>query len=683
MKILKAVAIVILSSIVLLLCFLLYDFYHPVDISKVYKRSRVVTDRDGEWLYTQMNRDDKWRFALDLKKVDPNYIAMLLAFEDKNFYTHFGVDIGAMSRAIWQLISEQRIVSGASTITMQLARLLKPKPRTLLSKLQEIIVALQLELHYSKDEILTYYLTLTPYGGNVEGLVAATMRYFGKLPRSLTAAQSALLVQLPQSPERYRPDRNPKRATKARNRVLKMAYEKALINAYEYNQSLIEPLPRVLKGYPRYAPHLARKILTDKRETSTQIRTTLSSKLQKQLELWAKSKGYRLPDDTTIALLVVENRDASILAYIGSHDLYSPRVSGYIDMIRAIRSPGSTLKPFIYAQGFEKHYIHPNTHIIDQESRFGDYMPYNFSHNFNGEVTIAYALQHSLNIPAVKVLQRVGVEEFIDKISALALDISIPKSRASLPIALGGLGLSMWSLTNLYVTLANGGKSRTLHYLAEDNPPHSIRLFSAKPAKMTTAILRTLPPPEGFINTNQKIAYKTGTSYGYRDNWTVAYTKEYTIAVWVGKPNNATQKRRTGRTIAAPLAFEAFALLESILPTTQWQWHANYLGQLAPQGLQYFDPNRAMKSSHTLKLLYPQEKSRFRSAQCSDVFVEFKLQKGLKPYYWYIDNIPKDINKSTVTIPFDYGSHTIRIIDSRGDMVTRNIWIDRAECCKL
>lgn len=683
MRIFKVVSLLLRSSLFVLLAFLLYDFYYPVDISKVQNQSRIVTDKDGAWLYAQMNREDKWRFALDIKQVDPSYIAMLLAFEDKNFYQHFGVDIKAMSRAIWQLLTEQRIVSGASTITMQLARLLKPKPRTLLSKLQEIIVALQLELHYTKEEILSSYLTLTPYGGNIEGLVAATMRYFGKLPRSLTAAQIALLVELPQSPERYRPDRNPKRAIKARNRVLKMAYEKALINGYEYHQSLLEPLPRILKKYPRYAPHLARKILADRKNPSPKIRTTLSSKLQKQLELWAKSKRYELPNDTTIALLVAKNSDASIVAYIGSHDLYSPRVSGYIDMVRAIRSPGSTLKPFIYAQGFEKHFIHPNMQILDQESRFGDYMPYNFSHNFNGEVTIAYALQHSLNIPAVKVLQRVGVEAFVSKISPLALDLSVPKSQASLPIALGGLGLSMWSLTNLYVALANGGMSSPLHYLPKERSTQLHRLFSAKSAKMTTAILRGLTPPEGFINTHQAIAYKTGTSYGYRDNWTVAYTKEYTIAVWVGKPDNTPQERRTGRTIAAPLAFEAFALLESIIPTTQWQWHANYLGQGVPQGLRYFDLARAMKRTDHVTLLYPQENSRYRSAECSDVFVEFKIQKGLKPYYWYIDNLPRDINQSTATIPFDYGSHTISIIDSRGDTITRNIWVDRAECPTL
>jgi len=650
-----------------------------MDISAIKDRSRVVKSSDGSWLYAQTNSSDKWRFDVDVDDIDPHYIDMLLAFEDRNFYSHYGVDILAMFRAVSQLIANQRIVSGGSTITMQLARLLKPKPRTISSKLIEMINALQLELHYSKDEILSAYLTLTPYGGNVEGLVAASMRYFGKLPDRLTASQSALLVALPQSPERNRPDRYLSNATKARDRVLKIAYEKDLINSYEYNISISQKPSTKLYRFPRYAPHLSNKILSDD-NISKEISTTIDISIQKELGIWAKGKSYLLPKNTTIAMLIVQNSNSSIVAYLGSHDRFSSRVSGFVDMVRSIRSPGSTLKPFIYALAFDKHLIHPYSIIIDKESRFGDYMPHNFSNRYSGEVTVAYALQKSLNIPAVKVLYRVGVGDFVDRLESIVGRVHIPKGRATLPIALGGLGLSLWQLTQLYVTLANYGVSSPLHYLPSSQSQKLSRFCDAKSAKMTTAILRELQPPDGFINRNGRIAYKTGTSYGYRDSWTIAYSSDYTVAVWVGKPNNATQSQLTGRSIAAPLAFEAFSLLDSLKSISDWSWRSNFISHNPPKALRYFNKRDHFEDRDRLKFVYPRRDSRYRSAGCSETLVDIKIDRGKKPYYWYIDDTPMDINRSYTTLPFDYGSHTITIIDSSGDKISRDIWVDRPEC---
>ncbi len=650
-----------------------------MDISATKNLSRVVKSSDGSWLYAQTNGSDKWRFAVNTKDIDPHYIDMLLAFEDKNFYTHMGVDLLAIMRATSQLIANQKIVSGASTITMQLARLLKPKPRTISSKLIEMINAIQLELHYSKDEILSSYLTLTPYGGNIEGIVAASMRYFGKLPNRLTASQSALLIALPQSPERNRPDRHLQSATKARNKILKMAYDKNLINSYEYNISIAQKPSTKLYRLPRYAPHLSSKILSQN-NISKEISTTIDISIQRELERWAKDKAYILPKETTFAVLVARNLDSSIIAYLGSHDRFSGSVSGFVDMVRAIRSPGSTLKPFIYALAFDKHIIHPYSIIVDQESRFGDYMPHNFSNRYSGEVTVAYALQQSLNIPAVKVLQRVGVGDFVDSLQSIVGKLHIPKDKATLPIALGGLGLSLWQLTQLYVTLANYGVSSPLHYIAHENSKKLYKFCDPKSAKMTTAILRDVQAPDGFTNPNGHIAYKTGTSYGYRDSWTIAYSRDYTIAVWVGKPNNATQPQLTGRSTAAPLAFEAFSVLDIFKPSSDWGWRSSFISHNPPKALRYFNKREYLEDKDKLKFIYPKKGSRYKSATCTGVLVDIKIDKGKKPYYWYIDNSPIDIHKSHGTLPFGYGSHIITIIDSNGDKISRDIWVDRPEC---
>jgi penicillin-binding protein 1C len=661
--------------------FLLYDHLNPVDLSTLKQTSRVVKADDGSWLYAQINAEHKWRFPVDVTMLDPGYLDMLLAFEDRNFYAHPGLDFLAMGRALSQLIIHRKIVSGGSTITMQLARLLDPKPRTIRAKLTEILRAFQLEWHYSKEEILSAYLTLTPYGSNVEGVVGASMRYFGKLPRSLSAGESALLVSLPQSPERNRPDRHLENAINARNKVLKIAWDKELINQFEYQQAIEQTPPTKLKKYPRHAPHLAQKILSNPKIPQKEIATTLNRLLQKQLEVWARGKAETLAKDTTIALLMIRNRDASVQAYLGSHDMFSQNVSGYVDMIQAVRSPGSTMKPFIYAFGFDDHFIHPNTLILDQETRFGDYMPHNFSNTYTGEVTVAYALQHSLNIPAVKILQKVGTEAFVNKISAYTGKLRVPKKRATLPVALGGVGISMWQLSQLYVALANSGRADPIHYLKiPESTTAPQKLCDKKSAKMTTAILREVPAPEGFVDTHHQIAYKTGTSYGYRDAWAIAYSKEYTVAVWVGKPNNATQSRLTGRSTAAPLAFEAFALLQTLIPQNNWQWSPRYLGNEVPLGLTYFDKESHNHARQQLAMVYPLDNARFRNAGCGNTLVEIKVEHGLKPYYWYIDGNPKEISQTSTTIPFDYGAHTITIIDTKGATITRNIWVDKPEC---
>ena len=657
---------------------MLLNFIFPLTLKKLNDTSTIIYAKGNQWLYVTTNKNQKWRFELTqerLKKIDPSFIKMLLTYEDKNFYAHCGVDVFALFRAFGQLVHNGRIISGASTITMQLARLLYPAKRTLFAKFIQILRAFQLEYHYTKEDILRYYLTLTPYGGNVEGIIAGSMRYFGKLPYRLTASQSALLVSLPQSPEQHRPDKKLKKAIKARDKVLTQLHQKGFMNRFEYLQAKEEKLFSKTYSFPRYAGHLSQKIVHTK---PFKNRTTLNFTLQKQLELWAEKQDKILANNTTLALLVIENNSSEIRAYIGSHNQFSSRVSGYIDMTQAIRSPASTLKPFIYALGFEQHIIHPKTTILDEEVRFGDYAPHNFSNGYIGEVSIAYALQYSLNIPAVKVLQKVGVELFMQKLKNYTKKIYIPKNKITLPIALGGLGISMWELAGLYVALANQGSAYPIHYLKEQSLMQK-KLLTPKASLLTTAILREVPPPKNFTNMTSQIAYKTGTSYGFRDAWSVGYTRDYTIIVWVGKPNNTPQLHLTGSNTATPLLFELFSMLHALLPQKNWEFNSNNIFDELPKSLHYFDKKKR-KRERPLYFLSPSQNSRFRSADCSQSVVEIKIRGGEKPYFWYIDKKLKKIYGNQTNELFDFGGHTIKVIDTKGESITREVWIDKPEC---
>ena len=651
------------------------DILYPISIHKIKDSSRIVYDSSNNWLYATTNSTQKWRFKPNVKSTDSLYIKMLINFEDKRFYSHYGVDVMALTRASYQLATRGHIVSGGSTLTMQVARLLEPKSRTLSSKIVEIIRALQLEYHYTKEQILNIYLTLAPYGGNVEGIEAASWYYFGKHPYALSASEAALLVALPKNPEAYRPDKYPKRAKSARDRVLKRAYEAGILSDFIYRQAIEEPIARELNRFPRYAPHLALKLL--KKSSKTDIYTTIDATLQKQLEAWAKERGKTLPNGASMALLVVENSSSKIRAYMGSYNMFNKDISGYIDMTDAIRSPGSALKPFIYAMGFEKHIIHPQTIILDKEVTFGNYHPHNYSRKFHGQVTISEALKNSLNIPAVKVLYRVGAGEFIDRLQKVVGKVYIPNNSATLPVALGGLGVSLKQLTQAYVTLANGGSSKSLAILKESKQKQ-VNLVSPKSAKQVTAILRQIPPPDNYRDRADKIAYKTGTSYGYRDFWSMGYSKNYTVALWVGRADNRPVVKLSAREIATPLMFEAFSLIDAIKGLKQWSWSSNFIKNRAPDVLKYFD--KELKSQDSLKFLYPKKGARYQSASCHKVTVEIAIDNGKEPYFFYIDSKPKATNAKRLNLKFGVGAHTITVLDSSGESISRDIWVDMPDC---
>jgi len=668
---------VIYIAVALLIPFFIVVLMHsfnPISLQKSNNCSKVVYDREGDLLYLTTNSNDTWRIKSNLEQIDPLYLKMVLNYEDRHFYSHFGVDVPALFRATFQYIKNRKIISGGSTITMQLAKLLEPKKRTIGSKIKEIFRAFELEMFYTKKEILQSYLTLAPYGGNVESIGAASWRYFGKLPSSLSASEAALLIALPQAPNANNPIKHPKKAKKARDKILKRSFEAGIISSSIYKQALATHLPKSAYTFARYAPHLCRQIL----KKADFQKTTIDKRLQTQLEDWAKLRGKNLPKDVTIATLVANNKNGEILAYLGSHYIFSRKTQGYVDMIQATRSPGSTLKPFIYALGFSKHIVAPLTLIEDKETLFGDYKPSNFNNKFNGEVTIAYALKHSLNIPAVKVLQRVGVIDFVELLNSSKYSLKIPKNKASLALALGGLGVNMIQLTSYYMALANDGKMVTLHYLKETNSTQK-RFLNPKAAREVNSILQEVTPPKGYIKKGINIAFKTGTSYGFRDFWTIAYTKDYTVALLVAKPNGKPMLKSSGLKSAAMLSFEVMGIVESIYGLKSWGYTtSDYLIQ-PPKILQYFDTKKD-QNIEKFCFVYPKKEARYRSSNCKDVFVKAKVANAKEPIIWYIDGKLLESNLTQTAYRFDIGSHTITAISQTGEIISTNLWVDKPDC---
>jgi len=667
--ILKAIKWLVLAIVATFIFVLFMHYKYPISMQKVQDSSKVVLSSNGKWLYTSLNKQQKWRFRANLKNIDPLYIKMLLAFEDKRYYKHFGVDFISLNRALLQYIKHKRVVSGGSTITMQLAKLLEPKERTIRSKIIEILRAFELELFYTKEQILQSYLSLTPYGGNIEGVVAASLRYFGKLPSSLSANQAAILVAFPQRPELNR--LNLKRLKDAKNRVLLTAKEKGIISTFVYKQAIKSKSLISYYPFPKYLPHLSLKLI---KKDKLQIQTTIDYKIQKQLERWAYDRGKSLEKGASIAALIVKNSTSEIIGYLGSYYIFSNKTQGFIDMVDAYRSPGSALKPFIYALGFKKHIIAPLTIIKDTKTNFQGYLPHNFNNRFLGEVTIAYALQHSLNIPAIKVLQRVGVQDFTDMLNSV-VEIKIPKKQASLPVALGGLGINLMGLSTLYSALANDGVGKRVYYL-KNQKTKSFKILDRNSARAVSSILRANRAPNGFINLD--IAYKTGTSYGFRDYWCAAYTKDYTVVVWVGKPNAQPMLKSSALKVAAPMAFEILGIVNSLKPTKKWDFKISTYLKKPPKALQYFDKDAV--DNNSLKFIKPKQDARYKSTNCKDVVVDIEVTNATKPIYWYIDSKAINSSKTKLQYKFNTGAHTITAIDNTSKIISRDIWVDKPNC---
>jgi penicillin-binding protein 1C len=539
----------------------------PLPLAEAREVSTTVLDRNGKLLRAFAMADGRWRLPVDARTdVDPGYLNVLLGYEDQRFYSHTGVDPLALGRAALQLLTRGHIVSGGSTITMQLARLIEPRRRrSIYAKLHQIVRAFQLEHELSKDEILNLYLTLAPFGGNLEGIRAASIAYFGKEPKRLSLAESALLVALPQSPERRRLDRHPAAARAARDRVLERMVEESRISAEDAAQAKTIPVLRRRRPFPMLAPHSADQALATVRDAGV-IRLTLESGLQRTLEALARDRAAALGPDISIGIIAVDNATGDVLAHVGSADYFNERRAGQMDMTRAVRSPGSTLKPFIYGLAFEDGFVHPDSLIDDRPVRFGSYAPENFDMRFQGTVPVRRALQLSLNVPAIELLDRVGASRLSLRLKQAGADLVLPKDEVpGLAMGLGGVGVSLRDLVQAYSGIPRLGSVLPLREIEHDGEGarEPLRLLDPVAAWQVGNVLLGTPPPENAVR--NRIAFKTGTSYGYRDAWSVGFDGRMTIGVWVGRPDGAPVPGLIGRVAAAPVLFDAFARTGKLL----------------------------------------------------------------------------------------------------------------------
>jgi penicillin-binding protein 1C len=532
----------------------------PLPLAQARQVSTTVIDRNGKLLRAYAMADGRWRLPVDARTgVDPGYLKLLLAYEDRRFRSHFGVDPLALGRAALQLVTRGHIVSGGSTITMQLARLMEPRrERSVYAKLRQMVRALEIERQLSKDQILDLYLALAPFGGNLEGVRSASIGYFGKEPKRLSLAEQAVLVALPQSPETRRLDRHPAIAVAARNRVLDRMIEEGVVSADDAAQAKAVSVPLLRKPMPILAPHSADQAIANVRDTPV-IALTLDSSLQKVLEALARDRAFALGPDISIAMVAVDNESGDVLARVGSPDYFDERRAGQVDMTRAVRSPGSTLKPFIYGLAFEDGFVHPESLIDDRPIRFGSYAPENFDMTFQGTVPVRRALQLSLNVPAIELLDRVGASRLSSRLKQAGANLVLPKDEVpGLAMGLGGVGITLQDLVQLYSGIARLGSTKPLREIVwKDDVREPLRLMDQVAAWQVGNVLIGTPPPENAPH--NRIAFKTGTSYGYRDAWSVGFDGRMTIGVWVGRPDGAPVPGLVGRTAAAPILFDAFA----------------------------------------------------------------------------------------------------------------------------
>ncbi len=559
---------VLAGSIVFLLALLLVlDRIFPLNLpGDDALFARVVTDSSGRPLRVFPDAKGVWRYPIQLEEVSPLYVEALLNYEDRAFWHHPGINPLAMLRALLQATLNGHVVSGGSTISMQVARLLHPHARTVPGKAYQMLRALQLEWHLSKREILQLYLNIAPFGGTVEGVQAAAYAYLDKPASALTHGEAALLAVLPQSPTRIRPDRNPGRAQVARDKVLDRMQKLGVWEARTVADAKQETVYASSLRPPQNAPLLAGTLVQRHRDSSV-IRSTIDGELQRNLEDYVARYRNVLPTQSSLAILVVDNQDMRVRAYVGAADFGNQDRFGYLDMVQAVRSPGSTLKPFLYALALEQGLIHSESLLTDAPRTGSAYRPGNFSGGFNGPVSAAEALQRSLNIPAVDLLEQLGPQQFAARMQQGGLKLVIPGDEGpGLAVILGGAGATLEQLVTVYSALARNGQSAPLRY-REDDPLQERFLLEPGSAWIVWKILQSAPRPDRLRTLHQTlgqqaIAWKTGTSYGFRDAWSIGVSSRYSVGVWVGRPDGTPMPGHFGAETAAPLMFDIFQQIE-------------------------------------------------------------------------------------------------------------------------
>lgn len=559
----KRSIIVIISFLIL---FLIIDLIFPVHTNIRY--SKLILSNEKKLLNASLSSDQQWRMKTGIKEVNPLLIKTMIYKEDRWFKWHPGVNPVALTRALWQNISSGQRVSGASTITMQVIRMLEPRKRTIGNKLLECFRSVQLEFHYSKNEIFEMYINLLPYGGNIQGIKAASFLYFGQEPQALSLAQIVTLAIIPNNPNHQRLGIDNNRIVKERNLWLRKLSKKGIFDKVSLDDALLEPLTAKRFDAPKQIPHLAR-LLSKKYPEKPVIQTFIDPRIQDFVEntITNEVNMYRGIGVGNAAVVLINNRTHAVVAYAGSAGFSESQFQGQVDGASSLRSPGSALKPFLYALAMDRGLITPKTILQDIPQNFNGYRPLNYDETFRGRITASQALALSLNIPAVDLANRVGVDIFNEKLSRGGLKwIGERKKKLGLSVILGGCGVTLTELTSLYSCLATDGIKYPLRFTPDENMTETDTLFSPQASWMIHEILTGLKRPDlpnNFENSVNlpHIAWKTGTSYGRRDAWSFGYNPEYTVGVWVGNFNGTGIPELSGAEFATPILFKIFNFL--------------------------------------------------------------------------------------------------------------------------
>lgn len=624
-----------------------------------------VLAKDGRLLRAYTVADGRWRLAVTVGEVDPTYLLMLLAYEDRRFHRHRGVDPLALTRAFIQGVTSGRRVSGGSTLTMQVARLLEEGTTGSWSgKLRQLRVALALERVLDKEGILNLYLSLAPMGGNLEGVRAGSFAWFGKEPRRLTAAESALLVALPQAPASRTPDEHPEAAFAARDRVLAAAERAGVVSEEELLAALDEALPQTRRAFPQLAPHLADRLRAEQ-PTVRLHRTTIDSDLQAGLEVLARGALVDLPARATVALLVADQNSGEVLASVGSADYTSLPRAGFVDMTQAVRSPGSTLKPLVYGLAFSDGLAHPETLLNDRPEDYGGYAPQNFDGYFRGPVTAREALQASLNLPVVAITQVLGPARLLAALRLAGVTAVVPGEAPGLAVILGGVGMTLEGLVQLYAAIARGGQVQALTVQAGEAEQGGARLMSAQAAWQVADVLAGAPRAGGLPD--RQLAVKTGTSSGNRDALALGFDGKHVVGVWVGRADGSPVPGMYGAHAATPLLFEVFARLGRAepLPPAPPGTLSVAANAALPAHLRQFGLRR-VEADDEPRLVFPPDGAVLTPLPSG---LPARVERGTAPFTWFANGAPllQGSYEREVQLTFaGPGFVTLSVLDAEG-----------------
>ncbi len=649
----------------------------PVSLHRLQDISPVVRGDDGQIIHAFLSSDEKWRFETSLAMAPPFYLDLLINYEDRRFYRHFGVDPIAMARAALDLLSNGRIISGASTLTMQTARLLEGQAPGVRGKLAQMVAARRLEIDHDKSEILAAYLTLAPFGGNLEGLSAASRRYFNKPATLLNDREIALQVAIPQAPEARRPDLNLPGALAARGRVLIRAETFGLVSA-EAVEDLSNRSLRIADAPQSNGARSAAGELKARRPGAAAWSSLLQAETQERATAILRQALQDQPEQVNAAALIVRNMDGAVIAHVGNaRGIDGP--AGYLDLTAAIRSPGSALKPVIYGLGFELGLAHPRTKFVDEPVRFGAYGPENFSPQTPSTLTLREALARSLNTAAVALLQEVQPKVMAERLEDYGVDLRLPSAEEpGLSIALGGLGITARDLARIYLALANGGAAGALR-LTPDDPGGPRVLLSEGAAWGVTDALTIAAPAEGAVplkarDGSARIAFKTGTSHGRRDAWAAGYDRDHTIVVWIGRPDGGPTPEMSGRATAVPALLNLFG----VLPTPA----KGVLGEPPPgtPEIAWTEPPRRLAflgssaKESPLRITFPVPSGEITlSSQTAPI--PLRASGGARPYTWLVNRLQLEAGSSVTTVgAFKPGPNLLTLVDANGATVAAEIW---------